>query len=195
MFASDAEGQYDIFTVPSAGGKPRNITSHRAVDHVPAFSRDGQWIYFSSDRSGEYQVWKVPIIGGEAVPVTKDGGWLSQESLDGMYLYFTPTAAISAKTQLWRVPTSGGQPVKVVDGVLNTTFAVLERGIYYINQLSGEPQLQFFDFTSHRSVTVARGLGTYAEIGGFAASSDGRTILYARRDSAVDDLMLVESFR
>ena len=71
--------------------------------------------------------------------------------------------------------------------------ARLQRGIYYINQLSAGPQFQFFDFASQKSVTVARGLGTYAD--GFAASSDGHTLLYSRRDSAVDDLMLVENFR
>lgn len=195
VFASDAEGQFDIFTVPSAGGQPRNITSHPAFDHVPTFSRDGQWIYFSSTRSGQYQVWKVGITGGEAVQVTKDGGWHSQESVDGMYLYFIPTAAIGAPTQLWRMPTSGGQAIRVIDGALNTTFTVLLRGIYYINEASGEPQLRFFSFTSHRSVAVARDLGRFADVGGIAASSDGRTILYARRDSAVDDLMLVENFR
>jgi hypothetical protein len=91
------------------------------------------------------------------------------------------------------MPTSGGPAVKVVDGVMNAPFAVLQRGIYYINQRSAEPQFQFFDFASQQSVTVARGLGTYAD--GFAASSDGRILLYARRDSAVDDLMLVENFR
>jgi Tol biopolymer transport system component len=193
VFASDVGGQFDIFTVPAAGGQPRNITSHPGFDHVPIFSRDGQWIYFSSARSGEYQVWKVATSGGEAVPVTKDGGWFSQESVDGAYLYFTPTAAIGAPTQLWRIPTAGGQALKVVDGVLNAPFAVLQRGIYYISQLSAEPQLRFFDFTRQRSVTVARGLGTYAD--GFAASSDGRTVLYARQDSAVDDVMVVENFR
>jgi Tol biopolymer transport system component len=193
VFASDTEGQFDIFVVPSTGGKPRNITSHPTLDHVPIFSHDGQWIYFSSARSGQYQVWKVPASGGEAVQVTKDGGWLSQESVDGTSLYFTPTVAIGALTQLWRMPTSGGPAVKVVDGVMNAPFAVLQRGIYYINQRSAEPQFQFFDFASQQSVTVARGLGTYAD--GFAASSDGRILLYARRDSAVDDLMLVENFR
>jgi len=193
VFASDAEGQFDIFVVPSTGGKPRNITSHPALDHVPIFSRDGQWIYFSSARSGQYQVWKVPASGGEAVQVTRDGGWLSQESVDGTYLYFTPTVAIGALTQLWRMPTSGGPAVKVVDGVMNAPFAVLQRGIYYINQPSGEPQFQFFDLASQKTVTVARSVGTYAD--GFAASSDGRTLFYARRDSAVDDLMLVEDFR
>ena len=110
-------------------------------------------------------------------------------------LYFTPTATISASTQLWRVPTSGGEAVNVVDGVVNTKFAVLQRGIFYINQTSGEQQLRFFDFTSQRSVVVARDLGKFAEVGGFAASSDGRTVFFARLDSAVDDLMLVENFR
>ena len=195
VFASDVEGQFDIFTMPSAGGKPRNITSHPAFDHVPTFSRDGQWIYFSSTRSGRSQVWKMPASGGEAAPVTKDGGWISQESVDGMYLYFTPTAAIGAPTQLWRLPTSGGQAVKVVDDVLNTTFIVLQTGIYYINQASGKPQLHFFNFNGQRSVVVARDLGRFVDGGGIAASSDGRTVLYTQRDSAVDDLMLVENFR
>ena len=27
-FASDAEGQFDIFVIPAWGGQPRNITSH-----------------------------------------------------------------------------------------------------------------------------------------------------------------------
>jgi Tol biopolymer transport system component len=193
VFASDAEDQYDIFIVPSTGGKPRNITSHPALDHVPVFSYDGQWIYFSSARSGQFQVWKVPTSGGEAVQVTKDGGWISQESVDGLYLYFVPTAAIGARTELWRMPTSGGPAVKVVDGVMNAPFAVLQRGIYYVNQISGETQFQFFDFASLKSVTVARSLGIYAD--GFAASPDGRALLYARRDSTVDDLMLVENFR
>lgn len=193
VLASDAEGQFDIFIVPSAGGKPRNITSHPALDHVPVFSHDGKWIYFSSARTGQFQVWKVSASGGEAVQVTKDGGWLSQESVDGRYLYFVPTAAIGAPTELWRMPTSGGPAVKVVAGVMNAPFAVLQRGVYYINQLPAEPQFQFFDFARQKSVTVAQGLGAYAD--GFAVSSDGRTLLYARRDSAVDDLMLVDNFR
>lgn len=195
VFASDAEGQFDIFTVPSAGGRPRNITSHSALDHVPTFSHDGQWIYFSSTRSGQFQVWKMPAAGGVPVQVTKDGGWLSQESADGMYLYFVPTGAIGAPTQLWRLPTSSGEAVKVVDAVVNAKFSVLQRGIYYLSPLAAEPELRFFDFTNQKSVTVARGLGTFEGGAGFAASTDGRTLLYSRRDSSVDDLMLVENFR
>jgi hypothetical protein len=58
-------------------------------------------------------------------------------------LTYTPTAAAGASTALWRLSTAGGQPVKVREGVLNSSFAVLERGIYYLETLSGEARLQF----------------------------------------------------
>jgi hypothetical protein len=53
--------------------------------------------------------------------------------------------------------------------------------------------LQFFDFSPGKPSTVARNIGDVRM--GLTASPDGRTILYSRVDSAVDDLMLVENFR
>ena len=72
-------------------------------------------------------------------------------------------------------------------------FVALERGIYYIDQPSGEARLQFFDFATSKSATVAGNLGEI--VLGLTASPDGCTILYSRVDSSVDDLMLVENFR
>jgi hypothetical protein len=83
----------------------------------------------------------------------------------------------------------------VLEGILNNCFAVLDQGIYYIGQPSDEAQLQYFDFSNRRSVTVARNLGNANQAGGFTVAHDGRTILYARLDSAVDDLMLVDDFQ
>ncbi|MGQ0735092.1 MAG: protein kinase domain-containing protein [Acidobacteriota bacterium] len=192
-FASDAEGQFDIFVVPSAGGKPRNVTSHPAIEHVPAFSSDGRWIYFSSSRSDGFQVWKVPVSGGEAEQVTTAGGWLSREGAGGTELYFTASPAIGASTELWRMSVSGGRAVKVVDRILNHTFDVLESGVYYIDQSPTEAQLLFYDFGRRSSAVVARNLGV--GLAGLTASRDGRTVLFARQDSAVDDLMMVDNFR
>jgi Tol biopolymer transport system component len=190
-FSSNSEGQFEIYVVPEVGGKPRRLTSHPAGDHIPSFSRDGQWIYFMSDRSGEHQIWRTPVSGGEAVQITHNVGFAAFESPDGAYLYYTQTAV--APGALWRLPTSGGQPVKVLDGVVLRAFAVLEKGIYYIERPSDEARLQFFDFASGKSRTVARNLGDVRQ--GLTASPDGRTILYSRQDSSGDDLMLVENFR
>jgi serine/threonine protein kinase len=190
-FDSNLEGQYEIYLIAAAGGKPRRLTSHPANDHVPSFSRDGRWIYFSSNRTGGDQIWRMPAAGGEAVQVTHNVGYVAFESLDGAYIYYTQTA--EAPSALWRLPTSGGQPVKVLDGVVGRAFMVLERGIYYIDQPSGVTRLQFFDFATGKSTTVAGNLGRIVQ--GLTASPDGRTILYSRVDASGDDLMLVENFR
>src|SRR5262245_24995806 len=106
---------------------------------------------------------------------------------------------------LGRLPVSGGVPSKVLDGVVMGNFVVLEKGIYYIDRPSGqggiyyldlpssETRLQYFDFTTGKSTTVVRNLGTVDLP--LSASPDGRTILYTRMDSSSDDLMLVENFR
>ena len=106
---------------------------------------------------------------------------------------------------LWRVPTSGGVAVKILDGVVLGAFAVLNRGIYYIDRPSGgggilnidrpagTTRLQYFDLETRRSTTVARNLGNVYL--GLTASPDGRRIFYSRVDSSIDDLMLVENFR
>ena len=129
-FDSNLEGQYEIYTIPASGGKPRRLTSHPANDHVPSFSRDGKWIYFSSNRSGGHQIWKVPSSGGEPVPVTHNGGYVAFESTDGDHVYYTQTA--NSPTSLWRISTRGGEPIKVVEGVIRRAFTVLETGVYYI---------------------------------------------------------------
>src|ERR1044072_5182385 len=103
------------------------------------------------------------------------------------------------------MPVSGGVPVKVLDGVVLGNYVPLEKGIYYIDRPSGqkgihyfdlpsgETRLQYFDIATHRSTTIARNLGNVDTP--LSATGDGRTIVFCRTDSSVDDLMLVENFR
>jgi hypothetical protein len=88
---------------------------------------------------------------------------------------------------------SRGAPVKVLDGIVWFNFCLVEKGAYYIDRLGGEARLQYLDFATGKSSTVARNLGEVAA--GLTASPDGKTILFTRVDSSVDDLMLVEKFR
>ncbi len=203
VFQSDPDGQFDVYRIRAGGGKPANLTTHPASDWRPSFSRDGHWIYFTSTRTGQHQIWKLPESGGEALLMTNNGGFAAFESPDGAYLYYSQT--METPGPLWRQPVSGGVPVKVLDGVVRSAFTVLDAGIYYIgrpsgegsllytDQPSGETRLQYFDFLTRRSATVVRNLGNVFL--GLTASKDGRTILYSRVDSSVDELMLVDNFR
>ena len=191
-FHADPDGKGDILVVPAAGGKPRNLTANPSSDAFPSFSRDGHWIYFVSNRRGPFSLWKLPTSGGAAIEVktgARPVGGTVTESVDGASIYYMD--GFNKPSSLWQLPVSGGVPVKVVDGVLS--FAVLDRGIYYVDRTSDETRLQYIDFATRSSTTVARNLGDLSF--GLSASPDGRTILYSRVDSSVDDLMLVENFR
>jgi len=187
-----------VVMLPSTDGEPVTTTPTMvppgtvgsAFDHGPSFSSDGKWIYFTSTRTGEPQIWKVPASGGDAVQLTSNGGFASAEAPDGD-LYYTGTSATASP--LWRVPSSGGQAVKVLEQIVWWNFEVLQSGIYYTDRSAGVTRLQFFDFKTRRSTTVARNLGQIG--GGLSATRDGRAVLFNRLDSAIDDLMLVENFR
>jgi serine/threonine-protein kinase len=207
-FHSNPEGQWEIFVVPVAGGPPRNLTAHPATDAFPSFSADGRWVYFNSDRaggqSGERQIWKIPASGGDAVPVTGAVGYAGFESPDGAHLYYAESVD-NTPAPLWRLAASGGAPVRVLEGVVLGNFVVGQGGIYYLDRPSGEggdryidrpageTRLRYFDFATRRSITVAGNLGS-VDIG-LTATADGRTILFSRVDSSVDDLMVVDGFR
>ena len=184
-------GSGDIFVVPADGGKPVNLTSHPATDTFPSYSRDGRWIYFTSNRSGRSMIWKVPASGGPAIQVV--AGTMAIESPDGTHLFYTEGRAVNSPGVLWRVPVAGGAAVKLAEGVDATGFDVVAGGVYYIERLPEETRLQYLDLASGKSSTIAGRLGTLDA--GLGASPDGRTILFTRLDSSVNDLMLVEKFK
>ena len=192
-FHSNPDGNAEIFLVPAEGGKPRNLTSHPAVDTFPTFSRDGRWVYLSSTRAGAPAIWKMPAAGGPAIQVTTGLGMMAIESEDGTQLYYTESATTNTPATLWRVPVAGGAAVKLTEGVNSTSFDVVKNGIYYLAQIAGETQLRYFDLASRMTTTVAGNLGNVDF--GLAASPDGRSILFTRTDSSVNDLMLVDDFR
>ena len=93
------------------------------------------------------------------------------------------------------MPTLGGEAVKVLDGLLNGAFTVVDRGVYHIGRSANEASLRFFDFATGRTVSIAQNLGPGLDHGGFDASGDGRTVFFGRLDASVDDLMVVKDYR
>ena len=202
-FHGDPQNRADVLTVPAQGGTAVVVSAKNAGGGFPSFSRDGQWIYFASAEPPRNRIWKMPVSGGAPVRITDTVGAITVESNDGRDLFYVE--AVERPSPVFRVPVSGGAAVKVLDGVSLGAFDVIEGGIYYIERVSGEAgafftdrpggetRLQYFDFATQRSTTVAHNLGTIAS--GLSASRDGRIIIFSRVDSSVDELMQVDNFR
>jgi len=92
-FSSNREGNYDVFVIPAAGGKPRQLTFHSADDNVVGWSQDGKKVMFTSSRArGAFPsvatLFEVPVDGGLEQPVETDWGYTGSYSPDGAKLAF-----------------------------------------------------------------------------------------------------------
>ena len=110
----------DIYTVPAAGGKARQLTSNPAYDTQPVWSPDGRRIAFTSAREGSLDVFVMSSEGGFPTRLTTNSG--SEYAMgwrDNSHVLFkasmlpTPESNIfvSAKfPQTYEVSTEGGRP-------------------------------------------------------------------------------------
>ncbi|MGB5389091.1 MAG: protein kinase [Thermoanaerobaculia bacterium] len=58
---TEAEIQYDLFTVPAGGGTPNAVTEDAQFEHSPAWSPDGRSLYYVTDAGGSRDLWRVSI--------------------------------------------------------------------------------------------------------------------------------------
>jgi eukaryotic-like serine/threonine-protein kinase len=196
VFDSRAGGNPDIYVVSSDGGAPRRLTDQPSEDVVPSWSGDGRFVYFASKRTGRFEIWKVPSVGGDAVQVTREGGFISAESIDGKTLYFTRGRP---SPSLWAVDLASGQETQVLDLNVGRNWAVGERGIYFLKLPANEPEpysLEFFDLTTLqiRTLTNLQVPARSFAVSTMAISPDERWVVYAQRDQLDFDLMLIENF-
>jgi serine/threonine protein kinase/Tol biopolymer transport system component/Tfp pilus assembly protein PilF len=111
LYASDATGSADLWTMNSDGSNQRQLTSGRGRSYAPAASADGKWIAYHSNESGNWNIWRAAADGSNPIPLTsdvQDSNW-PQFTADSRALVFHHTGA-NGMWNVWRVPVSGGQP-------------------------------------------------------------------------------------
>ena len=93
-FSSNREGNYDVYVIPVAGGKAKQLTFHSADDNVVGWTPDGKSVIFTSSRNmGVFPnvatLLTVSVDGGMEKPVETDWGSSGSYSPDGTKLAFT----------------------------------------------------------------------------------------------------------
>ncbi|MFM8392610.1 MAG: winged helix-turn-helix domain-containing protein [Acidobacteriota bacterium] len=153
------QGQADIMRVEVNTGKILRMTADQANDRLPAWSADGNWLYFTSDRNGRDQIWKMPTEGGSIIQVTQNGGFEPVESPDGKTRYYT------ISNYLWQKNLTSGEESKVKELAnipVRRYWHIGARHIYYTPQNApGQP-------TVFKLNLASREISKVSEIGGFA---------------------------
>lgn len=200
VFNSVAGGNSDLYTIGADGGVVRRLTTDSSAETTPSWSPDGNWLYFASTRTGRAEVWKMPAAGGAAVQLTRGGGFNPVAAPDGSSVYYLHD---EKEPWLWTVSAEGGAETRAFESLEQgrwidpTNWAVVGRGIYFLNTKRGSPYtLEFFDFETRRASPLATIVpaGRFQMIG-LTVAPDERSILYSQCDKFDLDLMLVENFR
>jgi TolB protein len=89
-FVGQRNGDFDIYTIPVAGGEETRITTAKGLDDGPEYSPDGQYIYFNSERTGHMQIWRMHPDGSAQEQVFADdyNNWFPHISPDGKWMVF-----------------------------------------------------------------------------------------------------------
>jgi dipeptidyl aminopeptidase/acylaminoacyl peptidase len=89
-FCGEGDGEFDIYTIPAAGGPETRLTTAKGLDDGPEYSPDGRFIYFNSERTGRMQIWRMRPDGSGQEQVTDDefNNWFPHLSPDGRSMVF-----------------------------------------------------------------------------------------------------------
>jgi TolB protein len=89
-FVGQRNGDFDIYTIPVAGGEETRLTTAPGLDDGPDYSPDGKYIYFNSERTGSMHIWRMRADGSEQVQLTFDefNNWFPHVSPDGQQMVF-----------------------------------------------------------------------------------------------------------
>ncbi|HWD93728.1 MAG TPA: hypothetical protein VG938_15415 [Verrucomicrobiae bacterium] len=89
-YCAQRNGEFDVYTMPAAGGAETRLTTAPGLDDGPDYSPDGKYIYFNSVRTGLMQIWRMKPDGSEQEQVTSDdyNNWFAHPSPDGKWIVF-----------------------------------------------------------------------------------------------------------
>jgi Tol biopolymer transport system component len=94
-FVGQRNDEFDIYTIPAAGGEETRLTTAKGLDDGPEYSPDGKYIYFNSERTGHMQIWRMKPDGSDQEQVFSDdlNNWFPHISPDGQWMVFLTYAA------------------------------------------------------------------------------------------------------
>ncbi len=115
-------GKQDLFTIPTSGGEPMQITFDGVIINSLAWSADGEHIYFVPHRPpNQTSLRRIPAGGGEQEIVSTGGKDITNiaVSTNGKKLVFAEDTRLWS---IWRIPPDGEAGRRLIESNVNEFF-------------------------------------------------------------------------
>lgn len=183
-------GPAEVMIMNADGSSLRRLTT----GYMPAWSSDGQAIYFNSEQSPKPSIWRIPLVGGLAVPVTRQRAQEPVESFDGRILYF------NSNERIWQKDLLTGKE-SVVAGLeevpISRYWYLAPRAIYYVSSDSlNDLPIRRHDLQTSRSSDLFTVRGTLTRwVPGISVSPDESRLAVSHLSYIVGDVVLLDNWR
>lgn len=107
-FASDRDGDFEIFVMDGDGMNPRQLTFNTATDDMPAWSMDGRRLAWESDEAGTFDIYVMNADGSDPRRISDSNAndWGPAWSPDGSQIAFFSDR--DGDMELWLMSAEGG---------------------------------------------------------------------------------------
>jgi Tol biopolymer transport system component len=177
----------DVYAINVSGGFPENHTEDQHDDAVPAWSADGDWIYYQS-RSEQcgWQLWKKQLDGGHAEQLAS----CMLRPLAGpdgrIYYHDKKTDGIAS------ISTNGGESRIELEDVSFIAWRFWEGNIVYFDRAGESINMLNLETSETRQLASVDGGTSSFRSMSLTVSPDGQWIVYTHIDRAGSDLMIVD---
>lgn len=115
IFGKASGRDVNLYVIEESGGGEKQLTTG-GINHSPAISPDGRFVYFSSNRGGAFSIWRVKSDGTEPMQITNaqesnDGSPVVTK--DGASLIFVRTSSDGGNARLMKVSAEGGEAARL----------------------------------------------------------------------------------
>ena len=167
----------DIYTVPTAGGRAVQLTSHPDLDTRPVWSPDGKKIAFASNRKGNYDIYVVNREGGAPRQLTTNSANEMPETfLDNNHVLFNSWIMPDVNDsqfpsgqfpQIYKVDLEGGRP-EVYSALAMESLSLAKNGDLLYQDMKGYED----EWRKHHTSSITRDIwmlrdGKYTKITSF----------------------------
>ena len=160
-FASDRNGNFDVFVMPSEGGEARRLTTNSASETPSAFTPDGKYVLFSAaiqdpassalfPTSAMTELYRVPTQGGrteqvlgtpaEMVSFNRQGTQFLYQDRKGFEDEWRKHHTSSITRDVWLYDSTSGRHTNLTDRAgedRNPVFSPDNSQVYFLSERDG----------------------------------------------------------